>query len=126
MTYSFALPSLLSGKDLTYRDSRRLFAAIFSGSIPAASVKAVLALLARKGETSDEVRGCADALKIKETRISARIPGLIDTCGTGGDQSYSINISTLAAIAAAGAGCKVAKHGNRAFSSKCGSSDLME
>ncbi len=123
---SSALTPLLGGKNLTYRQAYGLFDELFSMPSPEAAAKTVLALLARKGETADEVRACVDALAKHEPKIKTPVRGLIDTCGTGGDQSYSINISTLSAIVAAGAGCKVAKHGNRAFSSRCGSSDLME
>lgn len=119
-------PSLLSGKSLRYPQAYAAFDSVFKGKLSTAAAKALLVLMARRGETADELLGCADALRKNEPQIKDRIPGLTDTCGTGGDNSQSFNISTLAAIVAAGAGCKIAKHGNRAFSSKCGSSDLME
>ena len=83
-------------------------------------------LLAQKGETADELLGCLQALQALEKPIGIKIPGLMDTCGTGGDGRKTINISTLVALVIAGTGGKIAKHGNRAISSKSGSSDLME
>lgn len=123
---SSALPKLLSGKDLTFTESLSLFDRFFSGELNDPACKTLLVLLSKKGESFDEVRACLAALGKHEppARVSAK--GLLDTCGTGGDKSFTLNISTLAAIIAAGAGVKVAKHGNRAFTSKCGSSDLME
>ena len=82
--------------------------------------------MAQKGETVDEICGCLRAIKQLEPPIQAKIPNLMDTCGTGGDNSHSFNISTLSAFVVAGAGGKVAKHGNRAASSKTGSADLLE
>lgn len=120
------LPSLLTGKSLSAAASVRLFKILFSADLPASSAKSVLLLLAWKGETADELWGAVSAIKKLEKPIGPRIRGLIDTCGTGGDKSRSFNISTLAALVIAGAGCKVAKHGNRAISSSFGSSDLME
>lgn len=115
---------LLLGKNLTYRESSDLFKKIFAGDPYEPTAKETLILLAKKGETAEEVSGCLSALQAYET--DSGITELLDTCGTGGDLSNSLNISTLAAIVAAGAGCKVAKHGNRRFSSRCGSSDLIE
>ncbi len=89
-----------------------------------AEAKALLLLLARKGESAEEFYGCLEALRRFEPPKES-FPDLLDTCGTGGDSSSSINVSTIAAFVAAGAGARVAKHGNRAISSKCGSSDLM-
>ncbi len=123
---SGVLSQLTLGKDLSYSQSVSVFNQVFSGKVTDPQIKSLLVLLARKGETADEIRGCGDSLKKNEPRFPVRMPGLTDTCGTGGDQSCSLNISTLSAIVTAGAGAKVAKHGNRAFTSKCGSSDLME
>lgn len=124
--FSAALPGLLTGKKLSRSQAALLFDTCFTGKVTPQQIKNLLVLLARRGETAEDLLGCLDAVRKNEPQIKERITGLLDTCGTGGDGSRSINISTLAALAAAGAGCKVAKHGNRAFSSKCGSSDLLE
>ncbi len=126
MQFSEAAARLVTGKSLKQDESRKVFSRIFQGDLSEQKVKTLLALLAAKGETAEEVYGCLQALRMHEPSGKTGISGLTDTCGTGGDKSYSLNISTLAALAAAGAGCRIAKHGNRAFSSKCGSSDLLE
>jgi anthranilate phosphoribosyltransferase len=120
------LTKLLCGKNLTLSGSREFFRLLFSGAVPFMKAKSFLLLLAKKGETADELLGCLQALRAFEKPIGPRIPGLMDTCGTGGDGRHTINISTLVALVIAGAGGKIAKHGNRAISSKSGSSDLME
>ena len=120
------LTKLLRGTDLTLSESRAFFRQLFTGAIPFTKAKSFLLLLAQKGETADEFLGCLRALQALEKPIGPRIPGLMDTCGTGGDGRKTINISTLVALVIAGAGGKIAKHGNRAISSKSGSSDLME
>ena len=120
------LTKLLRRTDLTLSESRAFFRQLFTGAIPFTKAKSFLLLLAQKGETADEFLGCLRALQALEKPIGPRIPGLMDTCGTGGDGRKTINISTLVALVIAGAGGKIAKHGNRAISSKSGSSDLME
>jgi anthranilate phosphoribosyltransferase len=117
---------LITGRSLSLTDARKFFHLLFAGAIPFAKAKSFLLLLAQKGETADELLGCLQALQVLEKPIGPRIPGLMDTCGTGGDGRQTINISTLAALVIAGAGGKIAKHGNRAISSKSGSSDLLE
>ena len=117
---------LLTGKSLSLSDARKAFTLIFTETLSFAKAKSLLLLLAKKGETSDELLGCLQALQALEKPLSPKIPGLTDTCGTGGDGRHTINISTLVALVIAGAGGKIAKHGNRAISSKSGSSDLME
>lgn len=126
MNIQKALALLLEGKNLRKHEAVRVFRSLFEGKLLKSQVKALLLLLARKGETAEEVAGCLKALQSLERPFPARIRGLMDTCGTGGDRSHSLNISTLAAFVIAGAGGKVAKHGNRSISSKCGSSDLLE
>ena len=120
------LTKLLRGTDLTLSESRTFFRQLFAGALPLTKAKSFLLLLAKKGETADELLGCLRALQALEKPIGPRIPGLMDTCGTGGDGRQTINISTLVALVIAGAGGKIAKHGNRAISSRSGSSDLME
>jgi anthranilate phosphoribosyltransferase len=126
MKLADAFVTLLAGKDLSERESQDVFYALFSGEVPEAKAKSLLLLLAQKGETAEEVTGCLKALRRLEPPYKASGASVMDTCGTGGDNSHSINVSTLAALVIAGAGGKVAKHGNRGLSSKCGSSDLLE
>jgi anthranilate phosphoribosyltransferase len=120
------LIQLLLGRSLTLADARKFFTLLFTDVIPFTKAKSFLLLLAQKGETAGELLGCLQALQALEKPIGPKIPGLMDTCGTGGDGRQTINISTLVALVIAGAGGKIAKHGNRAISSRSGSSDLME
>lgn len=99
---------------------------IMSGNATESQIAAFLMGLRLKGETVDEIAGCALSMREKATRINSKHENVIDTCGTGGDASGTFNISTTAAIIAAGAGAVVAKHGNRAVSSKCGSADVLK
>ncbi len=117
---------LLTGKNLRKNSARELFLRVFQQKVKDSQTKSLLLLLAKKGETAEEVLGCLEALRKLEPAQRVPVKGLMDTCGTGGDRSRSINVSTLAALVIAGAGGKVAKHGNRAISSSCGSSDLAE
>ena len=120
------LSRLVIGQSLSVKDARRVFDLLFKGVLPFSQAKSLLLLLAQKGETTDELLGGLQAFSALEKPIGPRIPGLMDTCGTGGDGRYTLNISTLVALVIAGAGGKIAKHGNRAISSRSGSSDLME
>ena len=120
------LVRLAMSRSLSLTDARKFFRLLFTGTLPVPKAKSFLLLLAQKGETADELLGCLEALQSLEKPVGPRIPGLMDTCGTGGDGRHTINISTLAALVIAGAGGKIAKHGNRAISSKSGSSDLLE
>ena len=120
------LSQLITGRPLSASDARWTFTLLFKDALPFSLARSLLLLLAHKGETSGELLGCLQALQALEKKIGPRIPGLMDTCGTGGDGRHTINISTLVALVIAGAGGKIAKHGNRAISSKSGSSDLME
>lgn len=126
MKFSRAIVRLLKSGSLTRKESRNLFLRFFAAPPSYAQAKTLLLLLAHKGESAEEIAGCLAALQQLEKPRRISLPNVIDTCGTGGDNSGSINVSTLAAFVIAGAGGKVAKHGNRAISSKCGSSDLME
>jgi anthranilate phosphoribosyltransferase len=100
---------------------------IMTGEATQAQIGAYLMGLRMKGETQDEIVGSARAMRQNAHRVPVNVTGedLLDTCGTGGDQSGTFNISTTVAFVAAGAGVKVAKHGNRAASSKCGSADVL-
>jgi anthranilate phosphoribosyltransferase len=99
---------------------------IMSGKASEAQIGAYLMALRMKGETQDEITGSARAMRANAYRVTTQnADALLDTCGTGGDRSGTFNISTTVAFVAAGAGVKVAKHGNRAASSKCGSADVL-
>jgi anthranilate phosphoribosyltransferase len=98
---------------------------LMSGTATPAQFGAFVTALRLKGETVDEITGMATVMREKASRIEIDGP-LLDTCGTGGDESGSFNVSTCAAFIAAGAGARVAKHGNRAMTSKCGSADVLE
>ena len=121
-----ALSEIAQGNRLSRSDSRELFRAIMAGLVSPARIAAVLAGLRARGESADELAGALDALR--EVMVSIEPDSrdhLVDTCGTGGGIS-TFNISTLAAFVVAGAGAKVAKHGNRSFTSRCGSADVLE
>ena len=120
-----ALAAVVSGRTLTREEARSTMASVMSGEATPAQLGALLATLHLRGETPDEIAGFASTLRDNAVRVTVA-DGAIDVVGTGGDRSNSINISTLAAIVCAGAGGRVAKHGNRAASSACGSADVLE
>ena len=121
-----ALQRLTAGKSLTSEEAADAAGEIMDGAATAAQIAAFLTALRMKGETVDEIAGCALAMRRRAVRVEAG-PGIVlDTCGTGGDGVGTFNISTVAAFVVAACGVRVAKHGNRAASSKCGSSDLLE
>jgi anthranilate phosphoribosyltransferase len=120
-----ALNRLVEREDLTREAAAGCMEELMSGVATPAQFAAFVTALRMKGETVDEIAGMASVMREKSFRID--IPGpLLDTCGTGGDASGSFNVSTCAALVAAGAGARVAKHGNRAMTSKCGSADVLE
>ena len=122
-----ALEQLVRGEDLTAADAQSVMNQIMRGAATDAQIGAYLTALRIKGETRDEIVGSASAMRENATHVPTGIDGsdLLDTCGTGGDDSGTFNISTTVAFVAAGAGVKVAKHGNRAASSQCGSADVL-
>lgn len=120
-----AIQQLIAGRDLDRETATAVMDQIMSGEATDAQIGGFLVALRYKGETEDEVAGFTEVMRAKATRISGGRPPLLDTCGTGGDASGTFNISTTAAFVAAGAGCTVAKHGNRAISSRCGSADVL-
>jgi anthranilate phosphoribosyltransferase len=120
------LPRLLAGEDLSAEDSQHLFERLVLGRLEPGEIGGMLIALRMKGETPEEMIGAAQALLAAATPFE-RPDGLFaDCCGTGGDGSGSINVSTAAGLVAAAAGLKVAKHGNRSVSSRCGSADVLE
>ncbi len=119
------LSSLLAGRDLSADDTAWAMAQIMSGDATPAQVAAFAIALRAKGETAEEVTGLA-ATMIDFAQPVPDVGGALDVVGSGGDRAHTVNISTMAAIVAAAAGVPVAKHGNRAASSSCGSADLLE
>ena len=124
-------------ESLTREEARAVMTEVFSGSATDAQIAALLVALHMKGETVEEIVGFAEAIRavaeplplhdVSTVSVSGIGPSpLVDTCGTGGDATGTFNISTAAAFVVAGAGVRVAKHGNRSLSSKCGSADVME
>jgi len=120
-----AIESLVSGRSLASEQASGVMKEIMSGKATPAQIASFVTALRIKGETADEITGLARVMQAKAIPVKIAQP-VVDTCGTGGDKSFSFNISTAAAFIAAGSGLKVAKHGNRAMSSRCGSADVME
>ena len=116
---------LKKGQNLTFDESKTLFNELMEGKHNEISIIEILDSLLKKGETKDELAGGIYVLRDKASKVKTD-PNTIDTCGTGGDGQNSLNISTAAAITLASMGIKVAKHGNKAVSSNCGSADVLE
>ncbi|HEX9061749.1 MAG TPA: anthranilate phosphoribosyltransferase [Clostridia bacterium] len=121
-----SIKKLVEGKDLTEQEAMETMNTIMSGEATHAQIGSFLTALRIKGESIDEIAGCARVMREKADRIRPNVPYYIDTCGTGGDGSNTFNISTAAAFVAAAGGVAVAKHGNRSMSSKCGCADVLE
>ncbi|MEA1945727.1 MAG: anthranilate phosphoribosyltransferase, partial [Thermodesulfobacteriota bacterium] len=120
------LDKIIHRIDLSETQMSQMIIEIFSGNVTDAQIGALMAALATKGETFEELAGAARAMRRKAHRIQAPSSTIVDTCGTGGDASQTFNISTTTAFVVAGCGVTVAKHGNRSVSSQCGSADLLE
>ncbi len=120
-----AIETLVSGHSLTFEQAAGVMEEMMSGEATPAQIAAFVTALRIKGETVEEIAGLASVMRAKAIPVVVT-PPVVDTCGTGGDNCSSINISTAAAFVAAGAGLKVAKHGNRAMTSHCGSADVLE
>ena len=124
-----ALNKVVSGEDLSRTEMEGAMNQIMSGEATPAQIGGFITGLRMKGETVDEIAGAAAIMREKATKIDPKVTDgrvVIDTCGTGGDGQNTFNISTAAALVAAGAGAVVAKHGNRSVSSLCGSADVLE
>lgn len=117
---------VVAGENLAVEEAAAAVRAVMEGKATPAQIGGFLTALRVKGETMEEIYGAALAMREKAVAICREKRGLLDTCGTGGDGSNTFNISTTAAFVVAAAGVPVAKHGNRAVSSACGSADLLE
>ena len=120
------LRGLLDGARLSEDQAREFVGAIMDGKVTAVLAAGVLTAMASRGEDVDEVVGAARAMRERSLHVDHRLPLVLDVCGTGGDGAGTINISTIVAFVVAAAGVPVAKHGNRAASSSCGSADVLE
>ena len=125
LDWAALLAALLRGDDLDDATARAAMDEIMRGDVAPVRVAGLLVALRAKGEHAAEIAGLVEAMRAHALPLAAG-PGAVDTAGTGGDRSGTFNISTVAAIVAAGAGATVAKHGNRAASGRCGSADLLE
>jgi len=126
MNIQEALRLVQAGGELSVDDTETVFGEIMRGDATPAQIGALLMGLSIRGETPAIVAGAARAMRTAATHIHPRATGLLDTCGTGGDGASTFNISTTVALVVAAAGVPVAKHGNRAISSKSGSADVLE
>jgi anthranilate phosphoribosyltransferase len=126
MNVQDALARLLDGDDLSREEARAVMNEVMDGAATPAQIGGLLVALRLKGETADEIAGCAEAMRAHVLAVRPSRDDLVDTAGTGGDGASTINISTAAALVAAAAGAGVAKHGNRAVSSASGSADVLE
>ncbi|HUT28511.1 MAG TPA: anthranilate phosphoribosyltransferase [Sedimentisphaerales bacterium] len=119
------LEIILEGNDLTFDQAKALLDTVFEGDVSDVQIAAFLAAMRMKRATPGEIAGLAQSLRDHAVRVEAGVDNLIDTCGTGGAVIKTFNISTAAALVAAGAGVYVAKHGNRGITSQCGSADVL-
>jgi anthranilate phosphoribosyltransferase len=126
MDIRFSLSRLSQGQSLCHEEMTRAMEAIMGGRVKAAQLAGFLMGLSAKGETPTEITAAAEVMRGLSVPVEATSHHLVDTCGTGGDGAATFNISTTAAFVAAGAGCRVAKHGNRSATSQCGSADVLE
>ena len=119
------IKNILNGKNLNFEESKSVFLDLMSGNMDERSIYDFLIGLSAKGETSEEIAGGVFVLREKALKVKTS-KNIIDTCGTGGDGKNTLNISTASSLLLASMGVKVAKHGNKALSSKCGSADVLE
>lgn len=121
-----AIQKLLLRQNLTEQEIMGAMDCIMEGKATQSQIGGFLTALRFKGETAEEIAGCARVMRDKADKVECSLPYYIDTCGTGGDGANTFNISTAASLVAAAAGAKIAKHGNRAMSSRSGSADVLE
>ena len=126
MEYAPLLRRLIAGEHLSQAESAELIGAIVDGAFTMVQGAGLLVALASKGEHVDEIVGAARAMRDRSVRVDHGLPSVVDVVGTGGDNANTINVSTMAALVVAASGVPVAKHGNRAASSACGSADVLE
>ncbi|HEY5517986.1 MAG TPA: bifunctional anthranilate synthase component II/anthranilate phosphoribosyltransferase [Coriobacteriia bacterium] len=126
VTVAAAIGVAISGGALTEEQATEVMGRVMDGEATPAQIASLVTAMRMKGETVDEITGFARAMRARVTAVRPRAAGLLDTCGTGGDGLSTFNISTTAAFVVAGAGVPIAKHGNRAVSSKAGSADVLE
>ena len=126
MTFQDVLQKLNRKEALEKAEMESAMEEVVAGKVQDAAIEEFLILLKQKGETVEEITAAAMVMRRHAVSLSRRFPDLLDTCGTGADQSRTVNVSTLASLIAAAAGIRVAKHGNRAVSGVCGSADLLE
>ena len=119
------IKDISEGKNLSFEESKAIFLSIMSGNLKEDLIYKFLTNLSSKGETADEIAGGVYVLRAKALKVTSQ-ENIIDTCGTGGDGKNTLNISTASSLLLASMGIKVAKHGNKALSSKCGSADVLE
>ena len=115
-----------AAKGLSAAEMKALMKRLMAGKMPDAEIETFLVDLRERGETAEEIAAAAEVMREHAVPLPKHFPDLLDTCGTGGDGLRTLNVSTLAALVAASAGARVAKHGNRSVSSVCGSADLLE
>ena len=124
--YKELMTKIIGRVDLSKSQMYDLMNLILGGELTSTQIGGFMTAMACKGETFEELAGAAECMRSKAMRIQPLVGPIVDTCGTGGDGSDTFNVSTASAIVAAGAGVKIAKHGNRSVSSKCGSADVLE
>jgi anthranilate phosphoribosyltransferase len=124
--FSALIEKLQRRQDLTSDEAASAMDEIMEGRAQPAQIAGLLIGLAMKGERPAEIVGLARTMRARATRLSRPTPNVFDTCGTGGDRAHTFNVSTVAALVVAACGVRVAKHGNRSVSSRCGSADLFE
>lgn len=121
-----ALQAVMSGETLSREHARLALDAMLNPEASSLQIASLLTALQLRGETADEITGCAEGLRAHSIRPPGEWPDLLDTCGTGGDSSGSFNLSTASAVLASAGGVRIAKHGNRSASSQTGSADVLE
>ncbi|WP_127588369.1 anthranilate phosphoribosyltransferase [Paenibacillus koleovorans] len=126
MTMQQAIGRLVTGESLSREEARQVMGQVMAGVATQAQIGSLMTALRMKGETADEIAGFAETMRSMASSVRTERSGLLDTCGTGGDGADTFNISTASALVAAAGGIRVAKHGNRAMSSKSGSADVLE